>query len=126
LDANDLFRLNPSYKRKIINGSKSNPSRLIVPKVQTSEYAKLYNFLQEKPYPQEALAKNENKINTQSDSPIKPKPEKTYIAYKVRKGDTLDAITKRFKGSSVSSLKAMNGLKNNTIRVGMTLKIDQN
>src|SRR5699024_8970870 len=38
-----------------------------------------------------------------------------YIAYKVKSGDTLDAIAKQFKGSTVSSLKAMNGLTSNSV-----------
>jgi len=111
----DLYRLNPSYKKHIIIGSKANPGRLIVPKVPKNEYAKLYNFLQGNSKPAEVLV-------AKKQEPVKPS---TYIAYKVRKGDTLDAITKRFKGSSVSSLKAMNNLKGNMIQPGMTLKISQ-
>lgn len=102
----ELYRLNPSYTKKVIQADKLNPSRLIVPKVQSQEYAKLYSFLQ-------------------GNSPAMPAivNEKSQEVYVVKKGDSLDAIARRFKGSSVSSLKAMNNLKSNTIQPGMTLKV---
>lgn len=59
----------------------------------------------------------------------KPKREKkikeTIIiskSYKVKKGDTLYSISRRF-GLSVSELKALNGLTDNTISVGQKLKL---
>jgi len=42
--------------------------------------------------------------------------------YTVGKGDTLSAIARK-KGSSVAKIKAANGLKNDLIRPGQTLKI---
>lgn len=181
-----LYNLNPSYKKKIINGTKINPGRLIVPKVAKSDYAKLYNFLEGKPKGTKVmLAKSNNEIDNNSasrqyhrvrkgeklaeialhynvetrelltwnnlkegakiegrhlivsaSSPevkqhssaeknTKSKESSYYIAYKVKNGDTLDGIAKQFKGSTVSSLKAMNGLTNNTVKPGMTLKIMQ-
>ncbi len=108
IEADELYRLNPSYKKKIIQADKLNPSRLIVPKVQSQEYSELYSFLQGNPSSRpEAVAQ-------------KVQNEEIYV---VKKGDTLDAITKRFKGSSVSSLKAMNNLRSNIIQPGMALKV---
>lgn len=59
----------------------------------------------------------------------KPKREKkiketitTSKSYKVKKGDTLYSISRRF-GLSVSELKALNGLTDNTISVGQKLKL---
>ncbi|MFB5945399.1 lytic transglycosylase domain-containing protein [Albibacterium profundi] len=180
-----LYTLNPSYKKKIINGTKINPGRLIVPKVAKRDYAKLYNFLEGKLNGQKVMLANNNErkgdhsaspqyhrvrkgeklaeialhynVETRellawnnlkegtkiegrnlivatanpdvkqriAEEPSKSKENSYYIAYKVRNGDTLDGIAKRFKGSTVSSLKAMNGLTNNTIKPGMTLKIMQ-
>ncbi|TCK83057.1 membrane-bound lytic murein transglycosylase D [Albibacterium bauzanense] len=108
IEPEELYRLNPSYKRKIIQGDKLNPSRLIVPKVQSQEYAKLYSFLQGNSPATPAILEAQN--------------QDVYI---VKKGDTLDGITKRFKGSTVSSLKAMNNLRSNVIQPGMTLKVNQ-
>ena len=42
--------------------------------------------------------------------------------YRVRRGDSLSAVGARF-GASVSQLKAWNGLRGTTIRVGQTLKV---
>jgi len=117
IEPTDLYKLNPSYKKKIINGSVANPSRLIVPKVQKDHYEKLYSFLQG--------GSNSKERPSEIQKPVKVNKPSSYIAYKVQKGDTLDAITKRFKGSSISSLKAMNNLKGNLIKPGMTLRINQ-
>jgi LysM repeat protein len=48
-------------------------------------------------------------------------PAKT-MSYKVKKGDTLSAIAKKYK-TTVSSLKKLNNLKNDMIYVGQTLKV---
>jgi len=109
IEPTELYRLNPSYNKKVIQADKLNPSRLIVPKVQSDEYAKLYSFLQG---------------NSPATSPAVLTAQNQDV-YTVKKGDTLDAISKRFKGSSVSSLKAMNNLRSNTIKPGMTLKVSQ-
>jgi len=102
----ELYRLNPSYSKKIIQADRLNPGRLVVPKVESQEYTKLYSFLQG---------------NSPAPAILAQDPE----VYIVKKGDTLDAISKRFKGSTVSSLKAMNNLKSNIIRPGMALKVNQ-
>lgn len=44
--------------------------------------------------------------------------------YKVKRGDSLSVIAKRYK-VNVSQLKAFNNLKNNTIRIGQTLLLPQ-
>ncbi len=51
------------------------------------------------------------------------KKRPSYISYKVKQGDTLSEIADKFKGLSVSELKAMNGIKRNTIQPGKILKI---
>src|SRR5690606_8987901 len=50
----------------------------------------------------------------------------TYITYTVKRGDTLSHIANRYKGATVSSIKAHNSLGNNSIRPGMVLRIMQN
>lgn len=47
----------------------------------------------------------------------------SYISYKVKRGDTLSGIAQRHRGASVSAIKTANGLTNNNIKPGMTLKI---
>ena len=50
------------------------------------------------------------------------KEEERYITYRVKRGDTLIKIAKKF-GVSVKELKKVNNLKGNVIRVGQKLKI---
>lgn len=58
---------------------------------------------------------NSNKIE-----PVKRKR----VTYKVKKGETLQSISKRF-GVNVKQIKASNSLKNNTIKVGQLLILNQ-
>jgi len=45
------------------------------------------------------------------------------VRYRVRRGDTLWRIARRF-GTTVSSIRRLNGLRGNTIRVGQVLKVE--
>lgn len=55
---------------------------------------------------------------------VEPKPEKTVAVkyHKVRRGETLGSIARRY-GISVSQLKRWNGLRSNSAKVGTTLKV---
>jgi membrane-bound lytic murein transglycosylase D len=48
-----------------------------------------------------------------------------YVHYMVKVGDTLSEIAGKFKGSTVSKIKALNGLTNSAISPGMRLKINK-
>ncbi|MGV8879339.1 MAG: transglycosylase SLT domain-containing protein [Sphingobacteriaceae bacterium] len=50
---------------------------------------------------------------------------KTYITYKVRKGDTLSTIAEKFDGVTIQKIKVANNLKGSAITTGMLLKIDR-
>lgn len=52
----------------------------------------------------------------------KTKKVKASRTYKVKRGDTLYSISKRF-GMSVNDLKQINGLQSNTISIGQELKV---
>ncbi len=47
------------------------------------------------------------------------------VVYTVQRGDSLDRIANKFSGSSVSKLKADNGLKSDMIKPGMKLKVNR-
>lgn len=51
----------------------------------------------------------------------KPSP---YLYYTVKPGDTLSEIAEK-KGSTVSKIKTLNGLKKSSISAGMRLKINR-
>ncbi|TDQ76437.1 LysM peptidoglycan-binding domain-containing protein [Sphingobacterium yanglingense] len=53
------------------------------------------------------------------------KRKNTSVVYTVQRGDSLDRIANKFSGSSVSKLKADNGLKSDMIKPGMKLKINK-
>ncbi len=62
------------------------------------------------------------KIKKTAGSPPKTKAAVTDGSYTVRKGDTLSTIAKA-NGVTVASLKSLNGLKDNAIRVGQKLRL---
>jgi len=51
-----------------------------------------------------------------------PTDRKNYIYYKVKKGDSLEKIARKFK-VSIKTIKRANGLRRNIIRVGQILRI---
>ncbi len=58
-----------------------------------------------------------------ADSPSKS--DHKFVTYKVRRGDTLNVIAAKFDGSSVESIKSLNGLKKGALQPGMMLKISR-
>jgi membrane-bound lytic murein transglycosylase D len=48
-----------------------------------------------------------------------------YVTYVVKVGDTLSEIAAKFSGATVSRIKALNGLKKNTVQPGLKLKINR-
>lgn len=51
--------------------------------------------------------------------------ESSYVHYSVKVGDTLSKIAAKFKGLTVTKIKALNGLTNSEIIPGMRLKISK-
>jgi membrane-bound lytic murein transglycosylase D len=47
----------------------------------------------------------------------------SYVAYKVKKGDTLKGIAAKFEGASIERIKSVNGLKKDKLEPGTTIKI---
>ncbi len=105
--------LNPQYKLKIIPFVKDRNYTLRLPNFMAGAfvaneemiyaYAKADDAKREKPLPKYVEASDR-------------------IRYRVRNGDYLGKIAKRY-GVSVSSIKRWNGLKNNNLRVGQRLTI---
>ena len=109
----ELQFLNPSYKLDIIPVIEGKQYSLCLPR---SVIGKFVN--------------NESKIyayaKAEFDKREKPLPEyvktKSQIRYRVRSGDYLGKIARRY-GVRVSDLKRWNGLRSNNIRVGQRLTI---
>lgn len=63
-------------------------------------------------------------LKTSANTPVTSKPTPiSSTAYKVKAGDTLWRISAAHK-TTVANLKSLNGLKNDKIRVGQTLKVN--
>lgn len=95
MDLNDLYRLNPGYNRWATDPEGPYHFLLPVEKVDT-----FIENLEELP----------------------PRERVSWSSYKVRSGDSLNLIAKRYH-TSVSALKSANNLRSNTIRVGQVLAI---
>lgn len=55
----------------------------------------------------------------------KKKSNPTYLTYTVKKGDTLSDIAQKYKGATVSKLKADNKLKGSALKIGQKIKVYQ-
>lgn len=134
LDVKELLILNPSYKKQIINGSSLIPMPLVIPSLASAAYLSLYELFNGK---DEIINSNATialnpeskvKIAQQSDSILSKKiapveKENSYSQYIVKSGDTLTSIAGKFNGTTVSSIKALNGLRSTVLTPGMRLKI---
>lgn len=56
---------------------------------------------------------------------IKLVADKTIITYKVQPGDTIYTISKKFNGSTPDGIQSANGLKDQSLKPGMLLRISQ-
>jgi membrane-bound lytic murein transglycosylase D len=179
INATDLKNLNPMYKKDLINGSVNAPKKLIIPRVTSKNYPKLFAALNStdestikvinaalstKTTKEEAIyytvRKDENlgkialqfkveaqdlkvwnklksnvivpgqKIMIKPESVKPSQPEKTesthYITYKVKAGDSLSEIVKRFGNVTIEGIKTLNNLKSNILSIGVILKIYTN
>ena len=121
MDLKELLILNPSYKKQIVNGSVELPKPLVIPEVGNGIYASLYDVLNG------IDPGNDPQILTTTVS-VGSKPAKGefgYFNYIVKVGDTLSEIAEKFRGSTVSKIKALNGLTKSAIKPGMNLKISK-
>ncbi len=119
-----LYGLNPSYKKKIINGTIEAPKRLILPKVASVNYSLLYDVLN-------ADIETERKLILASTDDVRDLRKKKIVAenksssilyHKVMPSQNLSNIAAKFN-VEVQDLKVWNRLKSNTIIPGQKLKI---
>lgn len=122
LDENVLISLNPSYKKKIVNGTALLPKRIILPNVDQTKYAQLYDVLNtDIEVAQEViLASTDDVRELRKKQPTKVEPKMVY--HNVGPGQNLSEIANKFK-VEVQDLKVWNALKGSTIIPGQKLKI---
>lgn len=120
LNIDELRLLNPQYARDIIPGGKSYELRL--PADRVTDFIDMQDSIRS--YHADELINNRR---AEIDLLQKTNVNGAYSVngvtyYKIKNGDTLGAIAKKFH-CSVKQLKTWNGLKNDNIRAGKTLKI---
>ncbi len=120
--ADETASLNPQYRRGIIPGE-SKPQTLRLPVAAISTFIDRQDTIYA--HRREELFTNRRTVSPPAGTARRPKAsaptgEATY--YRIRNGDTLGGIAARF-GVSVKKLREWNGLRNNNIRAGKTLKI---
>eukprot|EP01136_Pigoraptor_vietnamica_P008748 Opistho-1_new@44489 len=116
-----LAVLNPSYKKRIVNGTELSPKRIILPRVAQNNYAKLYEVLNTDIEVDQniVLASTDDVRDLRKKVIAKPTP----INYhKVSPGQSLGSIAKQYQ-VEVQDLKVWNSLKSNTIVPGQKLRV---
>ncbi len=118
VDIEQLRGLNPQYKRDIVPGQ-SQPSVLRLPQSAVNAFIdsgdSIYAYKADEFLTRRALVEVDD-----NGRAAKPSGKGTY--HKVRKGETLGGIAKKY-GVSVAQLRRVNGLKGNNIAVGKNLRI---
>ena len=121
LEEEDLFGLNPSYKKKIVNGTAALPKRIILPKVSLSDFAALYDVLNkegEQPEMKVVLAANDGYKSGKEKVKVKSR----FFYHKVSSGQSLGVIANKYH-VEVQDLKVWNHLKGSSIVPGQKLKV---
>jgi membrane-bound lytic murein transglycosylase D len=121
IEVEELWGLNPSYKKKIVNGTALSPKRVIMPKVNLASFARVYELLNNA----EPDA-DRNIILASNGGRVKRKPvaatKSSIIYHKVRPGQNLSIIADKYH-VEVQDLKVWNNLKGSGIVPGQRLKI---
>ena len=129
-------KFNPAYKRSVIYASSESPRRLIIPDTEQLNDSLLYAALNN-PLASgvsmlaksDKVSPSDGKRSSGTGSRLAVAPKKTisrstsYSTYTVRKGDTLSHIAARYKGVTVSKIKADNNLKTSQLKIGQKLRI---
>jgi len=122
MSADDLCTLNPSYKKKIVNGSVDLPKRIIMPKVDIASFAGIYEVLNNTPVQTDTriiLASNDDRRLRKQHKPTAVNKASS-MYHKVSPGQNLGAIADEYH-VEVQDLKVWNNLKGNTIVPGQRL-----
>jgi membrane-bound lytic murein transglycosylase D len=126
MEEEDLRALNPSYKKKIVNGSPGLPKRIIMPSVNLSSFAMIYEVLNNTHTDLTAkviLASNDDsRTSRRGVRAQKHKPDIVY--HKVGPGQNLSTIADRYN-VEVQDLKVWNNLKGNNIVPGQRLIVSK-
>ncbi|HKG05913.1 MAG TPA: transglycosylase SLT domain-containing protein [Pedobacter sp.] len=122
MDVEALCNLNPSYKKKIVNGTELSPKRLIVPKISLEDFTRIYEVLNADEQPEQmrvVLASNDDRRVTKK---VRTKARPAFFYHKVSRGQNLGLIANKYH-VEVQDLKVWNKLKGSAIVPGQKLKV---
>ena len=101
----DIRQLNPQFTTDYIPGNK--PYTIYLPAQEASRFAAMEDSIV---------------AQTRTERPVSVKVGLGGGVYRVRSGDTLSGIAKRYR-TSVTAIKRINGLRSNFLRIGQRLRI---
>jgi len=126
MEETDLCTLNPSYKKKIVNGSEDQPKRIIIPKVSLANFANIYEVLNNHTVETSTrviLASNDDRRLHKKQREI-AETRHAVKYHKVTAGQNLNTIADEYN-VEVQDLKVWNKLKGSTIVPGQRLIVSQ-
>ena len=124
LEEEELFGLNPSYKKKIVNGTEDEPKRIVMPKLKDIDYANVYEVLYntDLDVSMQVIQASTDDVRDLRKKAVKPFSSSTVVYHKVTSGQNLTAVANKY-GVEVQDLRVWNGLKSKTIVPGQKLKV---
>jgi len=119
-----LFALNPSYKKKIVNGTDEEPKRIVMPKLRDADFAGIYDVLynSELDVDMKVVQANTDDVRDLRKKKLTTPPAVAVVYHKVASGQNLTAVANKY-GVEVQDLRVWNRLKSKTIVPGQKLKI---
>lgn len=121
VDMRQICLLNPQYKRQIINGSDAAPKRLVIPQIDKTRFALLYETLNSQPKGSNQFEAVTASYNEPS-SFVKHKERALPAFHTVKKGETLSSIADKF-GCEVQDIKVWNKLRSLKAVPGAELRV---
>ncbi len=120
-----LLALNPSYKKKIVNGTEASPKRIVIPRTNYTYYESLFNVLNTdtETNMKVVLASTDDVRALRKLKAVGARSNDSgVVIHKVLPGQTLSAIANKY-GVEVQDLKVWNALNVSKIVPGQRLKI---
>ena len=125
IDKEELISLNPQFKTEVIPGD-SKPYDVRLPVIAIPSFIEnldlIYNYKRDELFKKEPVVVPTPKAKAKAKAKPKAKATTTTSTHKIQNGETLSTIARKY-GVSVSKLKEWNGLTNDNIRAGKSLKI---
>ncbi|PTS98446.1 lytic transglycosylase [Pedobacter sp. HMWF019] len=120
IEEEDLCILNPSYKKKIVNGTEESPRRIVMPRVTGGDFAMIYEVLNNRP-----PEVNTRVVLASNDDRRLHKKHAAVEYHRVTRGQNLQTIADRYN-VEVQDIKVWNKLRGSQIMPGQRLIVSKN